>query len=60
VNACTGRALIMSNGLDYCFHLLKILLDHWKTHLASKEVNLTCLPGFSAGLAEVQSLHFIS
>ena len=38
VNACTGRALIMSNGLDYCLRLLKILLDYWKTHLASKEV----------------------
>jgi len=38
VNTCTGWALIMSNGLDYCLNLLKILLDYWKTHLASKEV----------------------
>ena len=57
MNACTGRAFIMSSGLDYCFHLLKILLDHWKTHLASKEVNLTSLPGFSAGLAQLLSLY---
>jgi len=37
VNIHTGRALIISNGVDYCLRVLKVLLEYWKSN-ANKEV----------------------
>lgn len=38
VNIQTGRALIVSDGVEYCLQLLKILLGCWQSTVAAIEV----------------------